>query len=524
MGTMTYHNRIEKYLPAGVSVNEYGNLISYELPAGAIVAACENLYRRHRLPLKTIAAFDERGTTGFFRVMYVFGIPKENVFLAPYLLVEKDFPSLTPSIHEASTYERKIKTFFGLIPKGHPHPRPLILHENWPDTVFPLRKDFSWNSRPEMASGEFQFRKISGEGIYEIPVGPVHAGIIEPGHFRFSVAGEEILFLEPRLGYSHKGSEKLFETLPLQDKIKLSERISGDSSYSHSLAFCLALESLSGTVAQEKSSHLRVIFCELERLANHLGDIGAIMTDTGFNFGGAHGARLREIVMQINERLTGSRFLRGVNMVGGVSKDIASDEAKRLDQELDGLSVDFSEVMAVAEDSNSLINRLKNTGVLPQGIAKDHGVIGIAGKALGFVADARIDYPYAAYEKLAFHVATEKSGDVYARFSVRVKEVYSSLGLIKKALQNLRQLGGVCASSVPRFRKNSYAIGIVEGWRGDIVYLVATDSRGDISRVDVRDPSFLNWTILDHAGRGNMVPDFPLINKSFNLSYSGNDL
>ncbi len=526
---MTKKNLIKKYLPVGISAREHGNLIVYELPAGKIVAECEKLYRRYRLPLKTIAAFDERDAGGFFRIMYLFGMPTENIFLAPYLLVENDFPSLTPSIHEASTYERKIKTFFGLIPQGHPDPRPLILHENWPDNVFPLRKDFPANLRPKIAAGEFPFRKIDGEGIYEIPVGPVHAGIIEPGHFRFSVAGEEILFLEPRLGYSHKGCEKLFETLAPPDKLRLAERISGDSSYSHSLAFCLALESLSGTVAGEKSSYVRVIFFELERLANHLGDIGAIMTDTGFNFGGAHGARLREIVMRMNERLTGSRFLRGVNKVGGVSKDMASDAAMSLDRELDGLGVDFSEVMAVTEESNSLINRLKNTGVLAYDIARDHGVIGVAGKALGLAADARIDYPYAAYARLPFDVATEKSGDVHGRFYVRVRETFSSIGLMKKALQTLRQLDGGSVSDgpvsdVPAFRKNSYAVGIVEGWRDDIVYLVATDSSGAVSRVDVRDPSFLNWTVLGHAARGNMVPDFPLINKSFNLSYSGNNL
>ena len=367
--------------------------------------------------------------------MYLFGVPKENVFLAPYILVNDEFPSLTPLIHEASTYERKIMSFFGLIPHGHPDSRSIILHENWPENCFPMRKDFAWNTRPDAASGTFPFRKISGEGIYEIPVGPVHAGIIEPGHFRFSVAGEEILFLEPRLGYSHKGSEKLFETLPLTDKIRLSERISGDSSCSHSLAFCLALESLSGSPAGEKAGYLRVIFCELERLANHLGDIGAIMTDTGFTFGGSHGARLREMVMQLNERLTGSRFLREVNTFGGVSKEIAPEMAGRLDAELDELRKDFSEVMAVAEESHSLLNRLKNTGILPSRAARDHGVVGVAAKAVGFAADARVDYPYAAYGQLPPDIATEKSGDVYARFSVRVKEVYSSLGLDQKSAE-----------------------------------------------------------------------------------------
>ncbi len=525
MNPMTGNTRIEEYLPPQTAVRQYGNLFAYELPPGGIVQACELLYRRHRLPLKTITAFDEREATGSFRIMYLFGIPKENIFLAPFIRIQEDFPSLTPSIHEASTYERKIKSFFGLTPQGHPDPRPIILHENWPENSFPLRKDFAWNSRPPLASGIFPFRKMDGEGIYEIPVGPVHAGIIEPGHFRFSVAGEEILFLEPRLGYSHKGIEKLFEILPLQEKIKLAERVSGDSSYSHSLAFCLALESLSDTPAGEKAGWLRVIFCELERLANHLGDIGAIMTDTGFNFGGAHGARLREIVMQMNDRLTGSRFLRGVNTIGGVrSEEITPEIAARLDAELEGLRKDFSEVMEVALDSNSLLNRLKNTGILEARTARDHGVIGVAGKAVGFSADARVDYPYAAYDKLPLDVATEHGGDVYARFTVRVKEVHSSIGLIRRALRNLPPRGDVNVPCVHEFRKNAYAVGIVEGWRGDVVYLIATDAHGDVSRVSVRDPSFLNWTALGYAAVGNVVPDFPLINKSFNLSYSGNDL
>ncbi len=521
--TMDRDTRIERHLPPTADVTEYGNICAYELPPDAVVGECERLNRR--LPLKIITAFDERQESGSFRIMYLFGIPRENCFLAPFIRVKEAFPSLTPTIHEASTYERKIKSFFGLNPQGHPDPRPIILHENWPENCFPLRKEFPWNSRPPLASGEFPFRRMSGEGIYEIPVGPVHAGIIEPGHFRFSVAGEEILFLEPRLGYSHRGCEKLFETLPLTDAVRLAERISGDSSYSHSLAFCLALEALSGTPAGEKAGTLRVLFCELERLANHLGDIGAIMTDTGFNFGGAHGARLREMVMQMNERLTGSRFLRGVNRIGGgFSREITPATADRIDGELQGLRKDFSEVMSVAENSHSLLNRLKNTGILPARTAKDHGVIGVAGKAVGFAADARVDYPYAAYDTLVPEIATEEGGDVHARFTVRVREVYSSIDLIQRALRRLPQGDDGSENRDRAFAKSSYRVGIVEGWRGDIVYLVATDARGGISRVDVRDPSFLNWTALSYAAVGNVVPDFPLINKSFNLSYSGNDL
>ncbi|MDO8737109.1 MAG: NADH-quinone oxidoreductase subunit C [Thermoleophilia bacterium] len=518
----------KRYIPHYAEAALQGKLLTFEVQPSEIVAVGESLYLHHQTPLKIITAFDERTESGRFRIMYVFGLPGEHLFLAPYIRVDRDFPSLTPSFHEASIYERKIRSFFGLEPKGHPNPRPLILHENWPEGIFPLRKDFDWRTRPETAHGEFQFRELNGEGIYEIPVGPVHAGIIEPGHFRLSVAGEEILLLEPRLGYSHKGSEKLFEVLPLAEKIRLAERISGDSSFSHALAFCQALESMSETTVSDRDEHLRIAFCELERLANHLGDIGAIMTDTGFNFGGSQCARMRESVMQVNERLTGNRFLRGVVKVGGIMEEVNAGISQEIPDEivafLDSLKMDFDEVMAIAEGSSTLINRLKNAGILTQVIARDHGALGIAGKGSGLASDARVDYPYGAYQKMKVEVCTEQEGDALARFNVRTREVRGSIELISQSLGEVKQAERESEQNSIEFKKNSFAIGIVEGWRGDIVYLVATDARGEISRVDVRDPSFLNWTALGYAGQDNMVPDFPLINKSFNLSYSGNDL
>ncbi len=523
---MNQKKNIEAYLLSNVKIEEYENLIAYETKTSDILAVAKNLYFNHKLSLKVISCTDERKESGVFKIFYIFGVPGQNLFIAPYLRLKdgEEFPSIVDLIHGSSGYERRLKTFFGLNLMGHPSPRPIILHENWPDDVYPLRKDFDWQTRPKIANTPYAFRKLEGEGVYEIPVGPVHAGIIEPGHFRFSIAGEEILQLEPKLGYKHKGIEKLFEVLPFEDKLRLSERVSGDSSFSHSLAYCQAIENLGGIKIPSRAGYLRVIFAELERLANHFGDLGAMMLDTGYNFGGSNGARLREMIMQWNERLTGSRFLRGVNSVGGVKKDIAPELQASLKSNLEKIKNDFSEVINIAESSSTVLNRLKRTGVLDYQIAYDHGIVGVAARAVGMIMDTRIDFPYAAYDELAIEPASESDGDAYARFRVRVKEVYSAFDVIKQALEKLPAGKEIQSTHNILLKKNSYAISLVEGWRGEIAYFVATDQAGNISRVEPRDPSFLNWTVMGYAGKGNVVPDFPLINKSFNLSYSGNDL
>jgi Ni,Fe-hydrogenase III large subunit/Ni,Fe-hydrogenase III component G len=523
---MNQKKNIEAYLPSDVKIEEYENLIAYEIKASDILDVAKNLHSNHKLSLKVISCTDERKESGFFKIFYIFGVSGQKVFIAPYIRLKdgEKFPSIVDLIHQASGYERRLKTFFGLSPEGHPSLRPIILHENWPDDIHPLRKDFDWQTRPQIANTPYDFRRLEGEGVYEIPVGPVHAGIIEPGHFRFSIAGEEILQLEPKLGYKHKGIEKLFEVLPFEDKLRLSERVSGDSSFSHSLAYCQAIETLGGIEIPVRAGYLRVIFAELERLANHFGDLGAMMLDTGFNFGGSNGARLREMVMQWNERLTGSRFLRGVNAVGGVKTDIASDLQSSLASDLEKIKKDFTEVINIAENSSSVLNRLKGTGTLDFQIAYDHGTVGVAARAVGMDIDSRIDFPYAAYDKFTIEIANEADGDAYARFHVRVKEAYSSLAIIKQALEKLPAVKEIRSTQNVILKKKSYAISLVEGWRGEIAYFVATDQAGNISRVEPRDPSFLNWTVMGYAGKGNVVPDFPLINKSFNLSYSGNDL
>ena len=523
---MEKEKNFKKFIADKFKIEKHENFFAYNVDAEEIIDICKNLYFEQKLQLKTITATDERKDGVGFKIYYVFGEPKENIFITPYIVLKniEEFPSLTKDIHEASGYERRIKSFFGLEPVGHPNARGMLLHENWPSDIYPLRKNFDVKADVKWVKGNYEFQKVEGEGIYEIPVGPVHAGIIEPGHFRFSVAGEEILLLEPKLGYKHKGIEKLFESLPLNDKLKLSERVSGDTSFTHSLAFCQALENLAEIEVPKRAKYLRMIFSEMERLANHFNDIGFIMLDTGFSFGGSNCARLREQIMQWNERLSGGRYLRGVNALGGVNFDIDKVTAVELLKSLEAIVKDFNKVIEIARSSATLNNRLTGTGKLELQVAIDHGVIGVAGRASGIAHDARIEYPYAFYDDSKFEISLEKEGDVKARFEVRIKEVYTSFALIKKALENLPANKDLKSDKKIELRKKSYAIGITEGWRGEIVYFIITDANGDIARVDVRDPSFINWTVLGHAGKGNIVPDFPLINKSFDLSYSGNDL
>lgn len=522
---MTEKQIIAKYLPKKIGYAIEENLILFEVSLAELATVCAGLYKMHELPLKTAFATDERKEDGSFKIFYVFGIPHEKYFLVPFIKLQNttEFPSLVSVIHELSWYEREIHTFFGLKPEGHPQQQRIILHDNWPVDTFPLRKDFPWNKRPAVVSSQqYHFEVVKGEGIYELPVGPIHAGIIEPGHFRFSLAGEEIVALEPQLGYVHKGIEKLFENLPQEETVKLSERVSGDTSYGHSLAFCQAMEVLSNKQVPQRAKYLRVVYAELERLANHFNDIGFIMMDTAFTFGGSQGTRLKEVIMQINQRLTGSRFLRGVNVIGGVTADISIQQKEALLTDLYIITKDFTQVIEVANDSTSMINRLQGAGVLAKQIGIDHGIIGVPARAMGLAKDARVDYPYAAYAALKVPVALEHTSDVLARFNVRVEETYTSLRIIKEALEKLPE-GSIVSAQKTTIKKNSKAIGIVEGWRGDIVYVVVSDNQGKIARVVARDPSYLNWSVVPYAVVGNPVPEFPLINKSFNLSYSGDD-
>jgi Ni,Fe-hydrogenase III large subunit/Ni,Fe-hydrogenase III component G len=475
-----------------------------------------------RAQLTLMVGNDRRQDQGGFEIHYLFAQPQENWFLDAVVAIPSEdatFDSLGTLCYPASRFEREIFDLLGILPSGHPDPRPLVRHGFWPKDYFPLRKDagsrkFADDGRP------FPFQEVGGEGVYEIPVGPVHAGIIEPGHFRFSVVGETIIDMKARFYFTHKGTEKLFEGRPPFEAVKLAERISGDSTVGHALAFCQAIESLSQVAVPPRAQYLRVVLLELERLYNHVADFGMIANDTGFAFAHSHCFRIREQLLRLNKRVSGNRLLRGSLIPGGVTQDLPCDF--NLAAVVGAALKDFEEVVEITLSNRMVTDRLEGTGQLITRTARDQGVLGFVARASGVDIDVRRDHPFASYEELKFAVPVLKSGDVKARTLVRVAETRESVRLIRQVMERLPP--GPIAIALTTLPPYEPAFSIVEGWRGAIVHWVMADTTGRLFRVKVMDPSFLNWRSLSHALLNNIVPDFPLCNKSYNQSYSGNDL
>ncbi|MBI4706650.1 MAG: NADH-quinone oxidoreductase subunit C [Candidatus Omnitrophica bacterium] len=479
----------------------------------------------HKILLSSVVmlfALDEREKTGKFVVNCVF----LNLRQSKWITVSIDIPSETPyfdslaqNMYSSSFFEREIWEMFGIEPKGNPDLRRLRLHDEvWPQGNFPLRKDFT--KKVEGSLGEYKFSRVEGKGIFEIPVGPVHAGIIGPGHFRFSVAGEPIINLEQRLGFTHRGVEKLFEGRNCVEAIRFSECVSGDAAFAHSLAFALACEKICGVSVSGEAAYLRAIFLELERMYNHVNDIGGIATDVGFSFPAALSAIIKEGILQLNEKLCGSRYLKKINLVGGVSLNLDENKKNSTRIFLKNIKYDFSELTKILFSSVSFMDRVDSTGVLKKKTAKDIGVNGLAARASGIPVDLRKYFP-GVYKEAGFKMAIEESGDVLARLRMRVSEFKESCRLIEEFLAKLKNGEKINFSPV---LKEASALGYVEAWRGPVLYWLKTDSRGLIERCKIVDASFCNWQGLSYAVLGNIVPDFPVCNKSFDLSYSGNDL
>jgi Ni,Fe-hydrogenase III large subunit/Ni,Fe-hydrogenase III component G len=489
-----------------------------------VTSIARHFLGEYQARLVTVFAEDRVKAEGVFYNYYLFDRPGDTAWVilkAPIPADHPSFPSLAAELPAVNWQEREIQDWFGLEAAGHPNPRRVALHDNWPD-VHPLRKDFPLDTvLPPFEGERHVYRPAHGEGVFHIPVGPVHAGIIEPGHFDFAVAGEPILYLQLRMFYTHKGTEKLFENIPIHRAVFLAESISGDSAFSHGTAFCEAVERAAGIAVPARAQWMRAVLLELERIANHIADVGAIANDVGFVIVNAHAGRVREMVLGLNEMLTGSRVLRGMVAIGGVRRDWLRSQLEAIVSTLAVVEREFHDLMVILQASNSTRHRLERTGILRPEKASKLGIVGVAGRASGVDLDVRRDHPYEAYRHLSFNVPVYQAGDVRHRMKVRIDEVAESIQIIRAAVSRLPE-GSHRAADQP-IPPDRCALSAVEGWRGEIVHWVRTGEGNCLERCKVKDPSINNWPAIVEAVEGNIVADFPVINKSFNLSYSGTD-
>ncbi len=495
------------------------------VPAGGLLAAAgELLASGHRLTL--VAAHDD-GPAGF-HVVYAFAHPGTDQRTELVVLVAREaptVPSLAGLSFSAGRFERAVHDQFGIAPTDHPRPRRLVLHDHWPEGWFPMRHD-AGPADFGQDDGTFSFLPVEGEGVYEIPVGPVHAGMIEPGHFRFSVVGETILRMKARLWFVHRGIEKLFEGQTPADGMALAERVSGDTAVGHGLAYAMAVEGALGLEVSEEDRLVRALLLELERLHNHVSDLGAMANDVGFGIVNVHAQRLRETLLRHNKAVTGHRLLRGGVGIGG-SGILAAPDADLVAR----VAAEAAELVAIALGSSVVLDRFTGTAVLAREEAETMGVLGPVARASGVDVDARRDHPFVDLGP-GFRVCVRDGGDVLARFGVRADEVAVSAGLVADLVARLGGRTGSLAGSAPARRGDdaspgegvSSGLALVEAWRGTACHRVEIDADGRLARVAVVDPSFFGWPALPVALADTIVPDFPLANKSFNQSYAGNDL
>ncbi|MHB1483864.1 MAG: hydrogenase large subunit [Saccharofermentanales bacterium] len=491
----------------------------------SITDICRYMNNELNLPLISMFANDERSINCCFAVYYTFADRSCGRLIIIKILLNKSnpvFKSISADIPAASLYEREINDMFGIVPSGHPNLKNLVFHGNWPDDVHPLRKDLNLNFRPPHAERKTRFDKVTGEGVFEIPVGPVHAGIIEPGHFRFSVAGEPVINLEAQLYFVHKGIEKLCESASIEKCLYISERISGDESFTNSLAYCLALEKIAGIDVPERAQYTRVVFAELERLTSHLGDLAGICLDTAYGFAGFQFRMMRGWAYLIADELCSMRFLRSVNKPGGVRCDFIKGKETSVIGRLRMIRKELTDTTDIILSNNMFVDRVENTGILQKEIAADLNATGPGGRASGIRYDVRKAFPYAAYGLLDFKVPKHNNGDVNCRMKMKLEECVISIDMMINILEMIP--GGRIIEPLGSVTPYKYAFGMTESPRGENVHWVMTGENDTIFRYKIRTASFCNWPALCHAVKGNVIPDFPLINKSFNLSYAGNDL
>jgi Ni,Fe-hydrogenase III large subunit len=448
------------------------------------------------------------------RLMAVLANDTQGELGATSALVGERYPALTPDCPQAHAFEREIAEQCAVTPEGHPWLKPLRRH--LPDHRPPGRTDVV------LDPGAHPFFRIEGEDVHEVAVGPVHAGIIEPGHFRFQAHGEEVLFLEIMLGYQHRGVESLLESQSPARAVLVAESIAGDTVIGHASAWCGALEALARTRKTPRAQTIRGIALELERMANHIGDLGAIAGDVAYQPGAAFLGRMRGECLNLLMTLSGNRYGRGLIRLGGVGFDLPPHMASEMRARLEALRDELEPVTAMMLGSASVQARLEGVGAVPREKCFELGFVGPVARSCEVLRDVRHDHPHGVFQFAHIPVSTAWAGDVHARSVVRWLEVRRSLEFTLDQLGSLPR--GEPRVSMGSLRPNQIAVALLEGWRGEIAHVVITDDRGGIRRHKVVDPSFHNWTALALALPGNQISDFPLCNKSFNLSYAGHDL
>lgn len=493
-----------------------------EITAKNLVGEAKIICSTGEYNLTAMFANDECKINGCFVIYCIFA--GNGTFKGVKILLdakdELQFPSLTPAFPAAAWYEREIYDLFGILPHGHPDLRALVLHENWPEGLYPMRKDAPLDFQMQNARKCYEMSGVEGEGIFQVPVGPIHAGIIEPGHFRFSQAGEQVIHLDAKLFYTHRGIEKSVEGLPLDIAAYRAERICGACSVSHAVSYAQAIESIAHLKIPRRARYIRVLLAELERLYNHIGDIGNLCAGVGFAVGISNGSRLKEMLMRLNEGVTGNRFLRGMVVPGGVSMDVTPAFSEEIVRVLDVLANEFEDVMEILQNSSSFLNRIDSTGILTLQTCRDLGVVGVAARASGINLDMRRDHPYGIYDQLLFKVPVYTGGDVAARLWVRKDEVAESIRIIKDVLKVLPSNNDILLVPVPEITPYSSGFSWSESPRGCNLHWLMIGEDNTIYRYFIRSASYSNWPAVALAVPGNIIPDFPLINKSFELCYA----
>jgi Ni,Fe-hydrogenase III large subunit len=433
--------------------------------------------------------------------------------------VNGSFPSLTRASKKVHMFEREIAEQFGINPQGHPWLKPVRYHANYTGAPDIFNNDYTVD-----IPGNYEYFRVEGESVHEVAVGPVHAGIIEPGHFRFQCAGEEVLHLEIQLGYQHRGVEKMLCEVDQRRLPIICEAIAGDTTIGHNLCCCQALEALAMLAVDRGANLVRVIALELERIANHIGDLGALSGDVAFNPPAAYFGRIRGEFLNLLQVLSGNRFGKGLLRPGGIAHSMGEEQRLLIADKLAEVIPEIENVCDLLFSAHTVQARFEQTGPVSLEVAKELGLVGYAGRACGIGYDARATFPSELYASLPACSHPVTNGDVLSRAAIRKDEIFHSLSLIKTVLDRREETLGEARLRSYDLAPSSMVVTVNEAWRGEVSHCVLTDENGKILRYKVKDPSFHNWTGLAMSLRNQEISDFPLCNKSYNLSYCGFDL